>query len=305
MKLTPNQTPNQTLAQSSEEALLKKTPSLTFNQKYNDFEIEWTADGSPTLRCKFFDQERVSEKKPESMHHSKGALTETEYIYLKPFQEFLSQSTCTASTIAIVGLGLGYIDLFFLNELLKITSLNVKKNYHILSFEKNKDLIQKFTEWMYRSPHVVIKSDIYDSILIQINKNYSSSGADLERMKKLFQVNQNSNIQWQMADELNQNFNLQNLNLQNTTPFQFVAYDAFSQMTDHPLWTENFLDFFLSQMCDQNCVFTTYACTGVLKRTLQKNHFKFIRRNGFFGKRDATLAVRGSFIQHLERFQNV
>ena len=74
-----------------------------------------------------------------------------------------------------------------------------------------------------------------------------------------------------------------------------ICYDAFSQNTIQPLWQAEFLDSFIKKYESSDCVFTTYACTGVLKKVLTKNNFELIKKPGFSGKRESTLAYRGKF----------
>ena len=49
----------------------------------------------------------------------------------------------------------------------------------------------------------------------------------------------------------------------------------------------------------ENCVFTTYACTSVLRKTLTENGFQFLKRPGFSGKRESSLATRALTLNHL------
>lgn len=74
-----------------------------------------------------------------------------------------------------------------------------------------------------------------------------------------------------------------------------ICYDAFSQKTNNPLWQKEFLEKFIHDHAEEDCVFTTYACTSVLKKVLTEKKFQLIKRPGFFGKRDSTLALRGCF----------
>lgn len=231
------------------------------------FVIELTGDGSPTLRLKI----SASEKQAESMHHSGGAAAETLYIYTEPFKKTLSLLSQQNLSIGVVGLGLGYIELSI------IQSLSAAR---IVSFEKEQELVDSFKSWVSGQ-----ENKTYDLICEKLGVDKNPS---LEKLKSLG---------WRCEGKLTPATKISH-------PFNYVAYDAFSQFTDGPLWTDGFLDFFLTNLCAKDCVFATYACTGLLKRALIRNNFVFIKRRGFNGKRDATLALRGEFISHQHLFQN-
>lgn len=236
------------------------------------FVIELTGDGSPTLRLRT----STTEKKPESMHHSGGAAAETQYIYTEPLKKTLSVLKNKNLSVGVVGLGLGYIELSILQAM--TTELDITVD--LTSFEKDQELVANLEQWMKGS-----KNETYDLICEKLK-------IDKEKILASLQI-----IHWVRNAELN-------LQTQSASKFNFAAYDAFSQFTDGPLWTEEFLDFFLTNLCAEDCVFTTYACTGLLKQALVRNNFIFIKRLGFNGKRDATLALRGSFKSHQHLFQN-
>lgn len=237
------------------------------------FVIELTGDGSPTLRLK----KSASEKQAESMHHSGGAAAETLYIYTEPFKKTLSATTQQNLSIGVVGLGLGYIELSILQSL----NANSAITANLTSFEKEHELVDNFNAWLSGKAN-----ETYDLICEKLS------------VQKETVLNNLKSVNWSQVGELT-------AKTQIGQPFNYVAYDAFSQFTDGPLWTDEFLDFFLANLCAKDCVFATYGCTGLLKRALIRNNFIFIKRPGFSGKRDATIALRGGFtsLQHL--FQNV
>ncbi|MBY0451839.1 MAG: hypothetical protein K2P92_02310, partial [Bdellovibrionaceae bacterium] len=74
-----------------------------------------------------------------------------------------------------------------------------------------------------------------------------------------------------------------------------ICFDAFSQQTSQELWSPDFLTRFLAESAHEDCVLTTYACTGHLKKALRDNGFEVIQRPAFRGYRDSTLALRGRF----------
>ena len=125
------------------------------------FKIEFTKDGSPTLRVSEFD---------ETMHHSGGAAKETNYIYFQPIQRALAlmpeASTC------VVGLGLGYIE---------IAWALAKPDYNatLSSFEINPALRKCFRDWL--------GSDdirIYDEITLCLHP-----GSNIKKIKERLSTN--------------------------------------------------------------------------------------------------------------------
>lgn len=240
------------------------------------FVIELTGDGSPTLRLKMANSIHP-EKMPESMHHSGGAAAETLYIYSQPFKNTLAamvELNKKDLSIGIVGLGLGYIELSILQNLADKSAISAT----LTSFEKEQELVENFASWLKGEDNAT-----YDLICEKLL-------VDKKAVKNFTELNIQGELSFKTSVD---------------KPFNFIAYDAFSQLTDGPLWTDDFLDFFLTNLCAADCVFATYACTGLLKRALQRNGFFFIKRPGFSGKRDATLALRGDFFKSLHLFQSV
>ena len=245
------------------------------------FSVEITADNSPTLRLK-----SSSNDKPESMHHSGGAATETAYIYTQPLEKTLKAllfKDLKQFNIAIVGLGVGYIETSLLGLLQKENFSNL---VYITSFEKESSLILEFKNYFDQSGKNSVHQRMFQSVC-EIH-NYDEN--KLFDLLKTIIKNDDPQIRLDLKSELSQDTQLDSL-------FHYIAFDAFSQKTDHPLWTEEFLNYFIEQAASPDCLFTTYACTGLLKQTLKKHGFTLIPRLGFQGKRDSTLAVRGRFTQ--------
>lgn len=225
------------------------------------------------------------------MHHSGGAAAETLYIYTGPFKntlQALAELKQNQLSIGVVGLGLGYIELSVLQNL----AANPAISANLTSFEKETELTEEFTAWLNGKTNktydlICEKLSVEKNRVIEYSKAQTRSQNTSPRL-----------FDWKILGELTAKTSI-------LQPFHFVAYDAFSQFTDGPLWTDEFLDFFLTQLCAKDCVFATYACTGNLKRALQRNGFLFIKRPGFSGKRDATLALRGEFIALRHLFQSV
>jgi tRNA U34 5-methylaminomethyl-2-thiouridine-forming methyltransferase MnmC len=74
--------------------------------------------------------------------------------------------------------------------------------------------------------------------------------------------------------------------------YECIFYDAFSSKTSPHLWQESFLLDFFAKACAANCIVSTYACTGALKRALKASGFEVILLEGFLGKRNRTMGVR-------------
>lgn len=225
----------------------------------NQFITERTADGSPTLRgLELF----AGSTMPESMHHSGGAASESEYIYGWVIRQALAVRQ--EIDFLVVGLGLGYIEIL-------ISSLVTDRQ--INSYEIDSQLREHFLNWTKGSKDF----PIYDEVCISLK---------LEPELTLQNLKSNH---LNLFAELNMQTTFKNKS-------HVICFDAFSQKTSGSLWTEEFIDYFLQNACAPDCVLTTYACTGLLKRTLEKHGFKVIKRPGFTGKRDSTWAVRGIFI---------
>jgi hypothetical protein len=221
---------------------------------------ETTSDGSPTLRL-ISDPLADLTIRTESMHHSGGAASETQYIYGNPIRQALQKDS--EVNFLVVGLGLGYIEMLM---------ASVATGRAITSYEIDSELRQNFLEWTQGSE----KFEIYDQVCrsLKLEPDFVRSQIQKNHLK--------------LCAELSLNTVFEQKN-------HVICFDAFSQKTSGTLWTEEFLNYFITNACAEDCVFTTYACTGLLKRTLEKNGFHFEKRAGFIGKRNSTLATRGKF----------
>jgi hypothetical protein len=219
------------------------------------FIIEETSDGSPTLRLA--DGE-------ERMHHSGGAAAETNYIYTHPLRNALAvkpdASTC------VVGLGLGYIEMAW--ALCRPRGDALLFTYEVVSPLKN-----NFRNWIFGGADA-----LYDRIA-----DCLQPGASIEDVKSRLATNYSKN---DIRDDIR---------VQTGERWNIVCFDAFSTKTSADLWSDRFFSDFFEHSCAEDCVFTTYGCTGVLKRSLLKHGFTLVPRKSFSGKRDSTLAVRGAF----------
>lgn len=229
------------------------------------FTLESTQDGSPTLRMT---------EGGESMHHSAGAALETQFIYKTPIEWALKHlDTCN---LHVVGLGLGYIEISWAIELIKARKF--KKNESILSsFEIEASLIEDFLAWLSQKDG---NASVYDLICKHLDSEVPISEIKKILLKNFEQISIKGNLlaHYKEAPKAN-----------------VICFDAFSSKTTQDLWGADFLDSYIKACAQEDCVFTTYACTGVLKRILKDNGFEMIPRFRFKGWRDSTFAVRGVF----------
>lgn len=238
--------------------------------KWSDlgFELEKTQDGSPTLR-------QLSLKN-ESMHHSAGAYSETEFIYTPSITK-IAQSI-NKPHFFILGLGLGYIEMIVARECLKynLGPLDVK----ISSFESSEPLRTLFWQWIsndYKVENEFFR--VYEEILQRVQPVVCERNQIKEFLKKNF-------ISFH---GLKGNFGIESFPVLKS--INCYLYDAFSSKTNLELWTEEFLFEFLNSTKSHLSLFSTYACTGNLKRALKKSGFQLNIQKGFSGKRDFTQAT--------------
>ena len=233
------------------------------------FQLEITGDGSPTLRHKLLG---------ESMHHSHGAAAETWYIYGQVMQQVLQAAASEDRTMQIcnVGLGLGYIEMAF-------ASLNHNcQDFQFDSFETVQDLQKNFKSWYQQS--VGEWDQVYALACTKLScAGVAISEPALKAQLQLSQINYHDDI----------------LNFTQGRQWNIVCFDAFSKKSGENLWTKTFFDKFLGNFTASDCVFTTYACTSILNEALINNNFTLIKRSGFSGKRECTLAVRGNFMNRV------
>lgn len=209
------------------------------------------------------------------MHHSGGAAAETVYIYGDVLEKahYILRDSCKT---CVVGLGLGYIEICWALSLLR---LGLEPSGHISfhSFELVPGLIENFKSWIYTEQSRLI----YDDIVTKLNPKVS-----LQDVKKILRK------ALQSGSELNGDFSKLETHRHQ---YNVICYDAFSRKTSEPLWQKEFLETFWHDFAAFDCVVTTYACTGILRKTLLEQNFSFFKRPGFCGKRDSTLATRGKF----------
>lgn len=245
---------------------------MNFDFEQFGFSLETTLDGSPTLRL--IAGPINSDKPPESMHHSGGAASETLYIYGNPMckaMQLAHERSQSALKTCVVGLGLGYIEMCWADAQIKSKTAGSCDSFEIIE-----GLKKNFLNWLSSN-----KTTIYNECLNYLKVD--SSSKVYEKMQHNF-LNE-EHLYKDLIDKKSYQDKKWNL----------ICYDAFSRKTNQELWQEDFLTDWIFHHAEEDAVFMTYACTGSLKRALQKNNFTFIKRPGFQGKRDATLALRGIY----------
>lgn len=242
------------------------------------FEIERTGDGSPSLRLlTSVDPDKF---RGESMHHSGGACAETLLIYGRPVKHILQ--VVNKPSFLIVGLGLGYIEMAISREAL-LLGLSSQKVGVITSYESVPELREFFYNWIWDHKEVLSREvcEVYDSAAEKIVQETSVTVAELKSfLQEKFQTL--SDLQGALSDDA-----------VFPTKYHGILYDAFSSKTTPFLWEQNFLEKVLATGAAEQCQFSTYACRVSLKKALADQGFDVVVREGFQGKRNSTLGLKG------------
>lgn len=246
--------------------------------KHLGFEVEITGDGSPSLRLLKNENIQNDDKPGESMHHSGGAASETELIYGKVIDEVMVK--INDPRFLVVGLGLGYIEICIARAALRDPTQVVS----IQSFEVVEDLKNLFLHYLSGSEelHPAIKNT-YDLMMSFLSSTYEEHQAIRTYLLKSYQEGR-----WVISGALNAATDV-------NSKMNGILYDAFSSKTTPHLWDETFLESFLKEAADENCLFSTYACRSSLKKALMATGFEVAVREGFMGKRNSTKGLRGLF----------
>ncbi len=226
------------------------------------FEPTRTQDGSFTLK-----QQGLS----ESMHSSGGAVSESYFIYHEALKMFFKNcGEAEEVEVLSVGLGLGYNEI--LTAQAQIETLNeTKSSFKLIldSYEKEQDLVDLFLKRI-RAP--------------QNYKNYwrpfVEKGLLPEEVSKL--LKKSLNFKGAFGEESLKN--LRNLK-------KIILFDAYSKQTSAELWSESFLEE-VFEKCGQGSVVVTYAANSSINRPLKKAGFINLKKDGFLGKRQSTLAIK-------------
>jgi hypothetical protein len=241
----------------------------------SDFIFEATGDGSPTLRL---------EAGGEAMHSSLGAFSETNYIYGDALRLALGRAEALEPRVLSMGLGLGYVEILAAALALRAGAAERLSGE---SFERVPELRAWFLAWLNASPAALPApapdgfAKAYEEILARAA---AAAGVEAGLAREALATAVASG-RWRLSGALERETEF-------ARPFACVCFDAFSSKTSPELWTEPFLDGFLARATASKCVFSTYACTGTLKRSLARAGFRLEIRPGFGKKRDCAFARR-------------
>ncbi|MCB0347306.1 MAG: hypothetical protein KDD37_00650 [Bdellovibrionales bacterium] len=232
---------------------------MTKTQSNPPFEIVITKDGSPSLA---FFKDGFS----QMMHSSKGAFSETEFVYGKAldlaFEHFDSVQALS------VGLGFSYVEL-------TAVARKKSKDLEMISYEKEPRLRIAWTQFINGAPSEF--SEVYEKIL--------SMYCEHHKLEKEVFVDFFKSSKFQLKEALD-------INTPINSTFNCILFDPFCSKFSPEFWTENGLTDFLQSISSDQCVFATYAATGALSRSLKSAGFKKIKNKGFAGKREFTLAIK-------------
>jgi len=232
-------------------------------QEIKNYKIIETADGSPSLEGDH----------GEAMHNRKGALSETLEIYGGAFM--LACEMVEKPKTLSVGLGLGYNEIMIAALALK----SQKSELELLSYEVNDELRSSWLNWIIGKDSILAPT--YEKIChllevqMELNKDHI----------KPWLVQQYENQIWKLDSRLDSNTLF-------SDKFNCILYDPFSSKTNPECWDENFIIELLTKCAAQNCVLSSYASKGTLKRALKNQGFIVNNPEGFGGKGNRTLAVR-------------
>lgn len=233
----------------------------------NQYRHITTEDGSPSLSLP---------PTWEPMHSLEGAFSETLYIYQPTVEAALKNAI--KPVFLSVGLGLGYNEILIACETLQ----HKRKELKIYSYESENFLIYNFMNWIKGQPSESDLLEVYDRILQRFSECYKLPTSAIKMTL----------LEWLETNQLKLNNSLS----EETTlvPANAILFDAFSSKTTASLWTQDFLNYFFTQSTGDPCYLSTYACTGELKRTLEKYGFEVEKRKGFGKKRQSTFASKSS-----------
>lgn len=233
-----------------------------------DYQLVITADRSPTL------QDRTT---GEPMHNLQGAFSESLYIYLETLKTCLQFNS--PPTIFSLGLGLAY------NEIISIAYLGKLevKHFNIASYEKDQILKESLLQWLGLSPqkekhswltaYNIITKHTAQHFQLPFNKLKQDIKHTVHSGKWIFQEALAPDTQF-------------------SSQANCIFYDAFSEKTDPMLWNSTNLYHWLHNIAQPRCALGSYAAKGVLNRVLKELGFSLIKRTGFAGKKQSTLAIR-------------
>lgn len=262
-----------------------------------DLALVVTADGSLTLS----DAGPFASRSGEHMHHSGGALSESQYVYLPALQwlrpgadpsSVPPASTLIAAenlktTVVVVGLGLGYLELITAAWWLKHGDGSVS-NLSLITYERNNALVTAFLGWVHGEP-----SQLHQQVARQVAAEWE---IDMHALRSLLLSLHNCK-HWTFYGDFVADVRNGGLAgcLKRGTSEAAILFDAYSPSSNPEVWDQQLLGLFLSHFnSTTRCSFATYASRTSLKRILRSSRFTLMKRRGFAAKRECTLALRGN-----------
>lgn len=219
-------------------------------------EIISTGDGSSSLYNAALD---------ETYHSTKGALTESQYVYIDKGVEYLKQKGSREFEILEIGFGTG------LNAIL---TYMYKLQYPELEF--NYTTIEK-----YPLTPETIQQLTYNGI------------SDNENIAEVY--NAMHTCSWGNSYKLEEGFTFtklqQDINtINNSAQYNLVYYDAFAPSKQPEMWTMEVLEK-IKQSMQVGGVLVTYCAQGQFKRNLKALGFELDIIEGPMGKKEMTRAT--------------
>jgi hypothetical protein len=242
------------------------------------FKFVETSDGSPSLRLGQEDGES------ESMHSLRGAFSETVYIYGTAIETCFQENF--TPRILSVGLGLGYVEI--LAAALALKHGVREESLSGESFELVPELREYFRTWLFGAPSEQegppVPQEFSAAYEMVLSRTAEHAGVSAEAIRECLKKAL-AEGRWQIREALAAETGF-------TRRFGCICFDAFSSKSTPDLWSEDFLLGFLDKAPADQCVLSTYACTGALKRSLRARGFEVSIREGFSSKRDSTFALK-------------
>ncbi|MEP2023946.1 MAG: tRNA (5-methylaminomethyl-2-thiouridine)(34)-methyltransferase MnmD [Reichenbachiella sp.] len=225
----------------------------------SDIKIIETRDGSSSL---------LIPEMNETYHSTHGAITESEYVFLKMGLDHFREKFPEQKEISILEIGFG-------------TGLNVWLT--ALAVE-NKDLGINFS--------TIEKFPLKAELVEQLNyKNKKES----EGSKKLFaKIHE---VEWEEQQEISQTFSLTKFQTDivefNPQPesYNLIYFDAFAPSKQPEMWSQDVLRK-MHELLKPNGIFVTYCAQGQFKRDLKAVGFATEELDGPPGKKEMTRGTK-------------
>ena len=215
-------------------------------------EIVFSNDGSNTIFSSEFD---------EFYHSPRGAISESNYVYIKNgLEEYIKRTNSSSISIFELGFGTG------LNALLSYqfaSKNNLKINY--TSIEKNPIDPKTLEQLSYYKEYKADYKPIIEA-----------------EWGKLTQISNNFHIKKIHSDIIN---------YQTNEKYNIIYFDAFAKSKQSEIWSNEIISK-MSEILYTNGNFVTYASTSQLKKQLKTLKFNIIKTKGALGKREMTLAIK-------------